>query len=58
MLSGIMLLWYVLTAMAVVFVAIDIQYSPVSPLMRWAFILFTAYTGPVGAFLYVLVVRI
>jgi len=54
MLSGIMLLWYVLTAMAVVFVAIDIQYSPVSPLMRWAFILFTAYTGPVGAFLYVL----
>lgn len=54
MLSGIILLWYVLTAMAVVFVAIDIRSSPVSPLMRWAFVLFTAYTGPIGAFLYVL----
>ena len=54
MLSGIMLLWYILTAMAVVYVAIDIQYSPTSPLMRWAFVLFTAYTGPIGAFLYVL----
>jgi hypothetical protein len=54
MLSGIMLLWYILTAMAVVFVAIDIRTSPVSPLMRWAFVLFTAYTGPIGAFLYVL----
>lgn len=32
MLSGIMLLWYILTAMAVVFVAIDIRTSPVSPL--------------------------
>lgn len=54
MLSGIILLWYILTAMAVVFVTIDIQSSPVSPLMRWAFVLFTAYTGPIGAFLYVL----
>jgi hypothetical protein len=54
MLSGIMLLWYILTAMAVVFVAIDIRTSPVSSLMRWAFVLFTAYTGPIGAFLYVL----
>ena len=51
MLSGFMLLWYVLTAMAVVFVTIDIQYSPVSPLMRWASVLFTAYTGPISAFL-------
>lgn len=54
MLSGIMLLWFILTAMGVVFVAIDIRTSPVSPLMRWAFVLFTAYTGPIGAFLYVL----
>ena len=54
MLSGIIFLWYVLTAMAVVFVAIDIQSSPISRLMRWAFVLFTAYTGPIGAFLYVL----
>lgn len=54
MLNGVMLLWYVLTAMAVVFVAVDIRSSPVSPVMRWAFVLFTAYTGPIGAFLYVL----
>lgn len=54
MLNGVILLWYILTAGAVVFVAIDIQSSPVSPVMRWAFILFTAYTGPIGVFLYVL----
>ena len=54
MLNGVMLLWYVLTAASVVFVAIDIRSSPVSPVMRWAFILFTAYTGPIGVFLYVL----
>jgi hypothetical protein len=54
MLSGVILLWYILTALAVVFVAIDIRSSPVSPVMRWAFVLFTAYTGPIGAFLYVL----
>ncbi len=54
MLNGVILLWYVLTAAAVVFVAIDIRTSPVSPVMRWAFVLFTAYTGPIGVFLYVL----
>ena len=54
MLNGVILLWYILTAAAVVFVAIDIRTSPVSPVMRWAFVLFTAYTGPIGAFLYVL----
>jgi hypothetical protein len=54
MLNGAVLLWYILTAMAVVFVAIDIRSSPVSPVMRWGFVLFTAYTGPIGVFLYVL----
>ncbi len=54
MLNGVILLWYILTAAAVVFVAIDIRSSPVSPVMRWAFVLFTAYTGPIGVFLYVL----
>lgn len=54
MLNGVILLWYILTAAALVFVAIDIRSSPVSPVMKWAFILFTAYTGPIGAFLYVL----
>jgi len=54
MLNGVILLWYILTAAAVVFVAIDIRSSPVSPVMRWAFVLFAAYTGPIGVFLYVL----
>jgi hypothetical protein len=35
-------------------VAIDIQTTPESPVMKWGFVLLTAYTGVVGAFLYVL----
>ncbi len=54
MISGVMLLWFVLTAMAVAFVAIDILSTPESPVLKWGFILSTAYTGPIGAFLYVL----
>jgi hypothetical protein len=47
MLNGIMLLWFSLTAMAVVFVAIDIK-STESPVLKWGFVLLTAYTGPVS----------
>ncbi len=54
MLNGIMLLWFLLTAMAVAFVAIDIRTTPESPVLKWGFVLLTAYTGPIGAFLYVL----
>lgn len=54
MLNGIMLLWFLLTAMAVMFVAIDIRSTPESPVLKWGFILLVAYTGPIGAFLYVL----
>src|SRR5664280_2696704 len=54
MLNGIMLLWFLLTAMAVMFVAIDIRSTPESPVLKWGFVLLTAYTGPIGAFLYVL----
>jgi hypothetical protein len=54
MLDGVMLLWFLLTAMAVVFVAIDIRSTPASPVLKWGFILLTVYTGPIGAFLYVL----
>ena len=53
-LDGVMLLWFLLTAAAVVFVAIDIRSTPESPVLKWGFILVTAYTGVVGAFLYVL----
>jgi hypothetical protein len=54
MLDGIMLLWFVLAALAVLFVAIDIRSTAESPVMKWGFVLVTAYTGVIGAFLYVL----
>jgi hypothetical protein len=54
MLNGVMLLWFLLTAMSIAFVAIDIRSTPESPVLKWGFVLLTAYTGPVGAFLYVL----
>ncbi|WP_246540038.1 hypothetical protein [sulfur-oxidizing endosymbiont of Gigantopelta aegis] len=52
MLSGVMLLWFILTGISVLFVAIDSIKTPESPVLKWGFILLTAYTGPVGAFLY------
>jgi hypothetical protein len=53
-LDGVMLLWFAQTAVALAFVAIDIRSTPESPVLKWGFILLTAYTGVVGAFLYVL----
>src|SRR5579862_1860824 len=53
-LDGVMLLWFVQTAVALAFVAIDIRSTPESPVLKWGFVLLTAYTGVVGAFLYVL----
>src|SRR5215831_6561448 len=54
MLDGVMLLWFVLTAAALLFVAVDIRTTPESPVLKWGFVLLTAYTGVIGAFLYVL----
>ncbi len=54
MLDGVMLLWFLLAAMSLLFVAIDIRSTPELPVMKWGFVLLTAYTGVVGAFLYVL----
>jgi hypothetical protein len=54
MLDGVMLLWFVLAAVALLFVAVDIRTTPESPVLKWGFVLVTAYTGVVGAFLYVL----
>jgi hypothetical protein len=54
MLDGVMLLWFLLTAAALLFVAVDIRTTPESPVLKWGFLLLTAYTGVVGAFLYVL----
>jgi hypothetical protein len=54
MLDGVMLLWFVLTAAALLFVAVDIRNTPESPVLKWGFVLLTAYIGVVGGFLYVL----
>lgn len=54
MLNGVMLLWFILTAASVIFVAIDIRKTPESKVLKWGFILLTLYTGPFGVFLYVL----
>src|ERR1700758_3045851 len=54
MLQGVMFLWFLLAAIALLFVAIDIRTTPESPVLKWGFVLVTAYTGVIGAFLYVL----
>ena len=52
--DGVMLLWFGLTALSVLFVAIDIRRTPENPVLKWGFVLLTLYSGPFGAFLYVL----
>ena len=52
--DGVMLLWFGLTALSVAFVAIDIRTTPENPVLKWGFVLATLYSGPFGAFLYVL----
>jgi FtsH-binding integral membrane protein len=54
MLEGVMLLWFLLAALSLLFVAVDIRTTPESPVLKWGFVLLTAYTGVVGTFLYVL----
>jgi hypothetical protein len=54
MLDGMMLLGFLLTALSLWFVVMDIRTTPESPVRQWGFMLLTAYTGPPGAFLYVL----
>ena len=54
MLSGAIIIWFVLTALSVAFVAVDIRSTPESPVLKWGFVLVTLFTGPLGAMLYVL----
>ena len=49
-----MLLWFVLTGIALLSVAIDVRTTHESPLLKWGFVLVAAYTGMFGAFLNVL----
>ncbi|HXF61051.1 MAG TPA: DUF4396 domain-containing protein [Caldilineaceae bacterium] len=51
----ILLVWFVLTALAVAYVAWDaFTNNPEMTVMKWGWVLVTLYLGPVGYFLYVL----
>lgn len=55
MFDGVMLMWWILTIPSFLFVLIDIfRTTPEATVMKWAFVILTAFTGPVGAFFYVL----
>jgi len=53
LLESVMMVWFVLTAVSVLYVAIDIRHTPENPVLKWGFILLTLYAGPVGALLYI-----
>ncbi len=58
MIDGAMLVWFILTAGCTMFIIWDSLTNGVTSwVQRAAWILVTAYTGPVGAFLYLLVCR-
>lgn len=58
MLQGAMIVWFTLTALSVVFVIWDSLFNGVTSwVQRVAWILVTVYTGPVGAFFYLLACR-
>ena len=58
MLDGAMIVWFALTGFSVVFVVWDSLFNGVTSwVQRIAWILVTAYTGPVGAFFYLLSCR-
>ena len=55
MFDGVMLLWWILTIPSFLFVVIDVwRTTPESPVLKWAFVILTAFAGPLGAFFYVL----
>ncbi len=54
MIDGMMLVWFALTALSVAFVAFDIPKTPESTVLKWAFVILVVFTGPLGAFFYVL----
>jgi uncharacterized protein DUF4396 len=52
--DGILITWFVLTGLSVAFVAIDIPKTPEATVLKWAFFILTVFTGPFGAFFYIL----
>lgn len=58
MLDGVLLLWYILTAGSLVFIVWDLQTNtPVTWVMKLAWVLIVLYTGPIGLFIYLLACR-
>lgn len=58
MIDGILLLWYILTAGSLLFIVWDLHTNtPVTWVMKLAWILVVLYTGPVGLFIYLLACR-
>lgn len=58
MLAGALIVWFVLTGLSVLFVVYDsITNGVTSWVQRAAWILVTIYTGPIGAFVYLLTCR-
>jgi hypothetical protein len=54
-LDGVMLLWWIFTVPSLLFVAIDVwRTTPAATVLKWAFVILTVFTGPIGAFFYVL----
>ncbi len=54
MIEGIMVAWFVLTGLSLAFVVVDIPKTPESTVLKWAFVILVVFTGPFGAFFYVL----
>lgn len=58
MIEGILLLWYLLTAGALLFLVYDMTTrTPLPGVMKLAWVLIILYTGPIGLFLYLLSCR-
>lgn len=51
--QGALVVWFGLTGLAFLFVSVDIRNTPAHPVLKWAFVILTAFMGPIGAFLYV-----
>jgi hypothetical protein len=57
MLDGVMLLWFILTALSVLYIAIDIVSTPEAFVLKWGFVILALFSGPLAAFFYVLACR-
>jgi len=52
--EDVIVVWFLLTALSVIFVTADIRSTPSHPVLKWAFRILAVFTGPFAAFFYVL----